>query len=509
MRCPTTLPWLLGLLLGAVPVLSGATLPARPNVLMIVIDDVAANLNSVDGEGDVLRTPALERLAARGTWFSRAYNDAPACAPSRTALLTGVHATRSGVYYNTQAYRRSATWIAGVQSLPAAFLRAGYLTAGYGKISHNSYLEDDRGDYTPGYYKLYGRKPDITHGDLDLLQHAIPGSVREIPGNSSRNWTWGVLPDEWDRDDPRRLQQDTEQANRTIALLEQPQDRPFFVACGFWRPHVRWTVPRRYYERFPLESIRLPAGYQAGDLEDVPKPGRWAATQAGHHADVVAGGRWRESIQGYLASMAYIDEQIGRVLDALERGPHRDTTLVVFLSDNGMHLGEKEHWLKYALWEQTCRVFLAIAGPGLPVQRSATPVSLVDVYPTLLRLCSLPAPAHPLDGVDLSALLAGRAAERGRPVLSTWGQGNHAIRDARYRYIRYGNGDEELYDHAADPREWRNLAADPEFAATRLRLARWLPAVDAPGVREEKFEDLSRWRDEAFLEHGPAGNRPP
>jgi arylsulfatase A-like enzyme len=486
-----------GLLLPVLAV-AAAPSPARHNVLMIVIDDVAANLNSVDGEGDVLRTPNLERLAARGTWFSRAYNDAPSCAPSRTALLTGVHATRSGVYYNTQAYRRSGTWIAGVQSLPAAFLRAGYLTAGYGKISHNAYLEDDRGDYTPGYYRMFGRKSDITHGEADLLKAVLPGSKREVPGTSSQNWTWGILPDEWDRADPAKLQQDTEQANRTIALLRQPHDRPFFVACGFWRPHVRWMVPQRYYDRFPRETIRLPAGYRPDDLEDVPPPGRWAATQAGHHADVVAGGLWRESIRGYLASMAYIDEQIGRVLDALEQGPHRDNTIVVFLSDNGMHLGEKDHWLKYALWEQTCRVFLAIAVPGLPVQRSPVPVGLIDVYPTLRQLCQLPAPDHELDGVDLSAILAGRSAARGKPVLSTWGQGNHAVRNEQYRYIRYRNGAEELYDHAADPHEWRNLAAEPRLAAVRDRLARWLPAVNAPGVREEKGEDRSRWRDEAF-----------
>jgi arylsulfatase A-like enzyme len=350
---------------------------------------------------------------------------------------------------------------------------------------------------------MFGRKADITHGDAELLTKAIPGSVREIPGTSSKNWTWGILPDEWDRDDPGRLQQDTEQANRTIAFLQQEHDRSFFVACGFWRPHVRWTVPKRYYDRFPTETIRVPEGYRADDLEDLPGPGRWAATQAGHHADVVAGGLWRESIRGYLASMAYIDEQIGRVLDALEQSSHRENTIVVFLSDNGMHLGEKDHWLKYALWEQSCRVFLAISVPGLPVQRSPVPVGLIDIYPTLLRLCSLSAPAHELDGVDLSAILAGRSMNRGKPVLSTWGQGNHALRDESFRYIRYRNGDEELYDHSTDPREWRNLAADAQYDAVRRRLSRGLPAENAPGVREEKSEDRSRWRDEAFRQPRP------
>jgi arylsulfatase A-like enzyme len=163
-----------------------------------------------------------------------------------------------------------------------------------------------------------------------------------------------------------------------------------------------------------------------------------------------------------------------------------------------MHLGEKDHWLKYALWEQSCRVFLSIRVPGRPLQRSKTPVSLIDLYPTLLRLCSLPVPGHELDGVDLSSILAGSATERGRPVLSTYGQGNHALRDARYRYIRYRNGEEELYDHENDPYEWTNVARAAQYLKAKEELARWLPTVNAPGTKEESGKDDSRWSDEAF-----------
>lgn len=469
----------------------------RLNVLMVIIDDVAANLNSVDFPDSPVRTPSLERIASRGTWFSRAYNDAPVCAGSRTALLTGVHATRSGVYYNTQAYRRADTWIAQVQSLPASFLRAGYTTAGFGKISHGGYQKDDAGDYSPGYFRMMAAT-EVTHTDPGLLQHIQPGSRREIPGNSSKNWTWGVLPDDWDRADPTKLQQDTEQANRTIAFLEQEHVKPFFVACGFWRPHVRWTVPQRYYDRFPLESVAIPRGYKPDDLEDLPPAARWLAVHRREHADVVSGALWREAVRGYLASMAYIDEQIGRLLDALERSAHRDNTIVVFLSDNGMHLGEKDHWLKYALWEQSCRVFLSIHVPGLPTQRRDTPVGLIDLYPTLQHLCALPAPAHELDGLDLTPILTGRSTERGKPVLSTYGQGNHAIRNAQYRYIRYRNGEEELYDHRSDPHEWTNLARNPRYQQVKDEMSRWLPTVNAPGTKEEPGVDDSRWSDEAF-----------
>ena len=483
----------------AEPATQPTSRPARPlNVLFIIIDDVAATLHSVNGNPGPLRTPNIERLASRGTWFTRAYADAPACCPSRTALVTGVHSAKSGVYYNTQGYRRAKTPIANVQSLPGAFLHRGYLTASFGKLIHSGFQADDVADYTPGYQKMHGRKEHVTHTDTALLKHVIPGSVREIPG--AANWTWGILPDDWDRDDPAKLQEDTEQANRTIALLNTKQDRPFFLACGFWRPHVRWTVPQRYYDRFPLEKIDLPAGYRVGDLDDVPKPGRWLATHSKDHAEVVASDMWKKSLQGYYASMTYIDEQIGRVLDALESGPHKDDTIVVFFSDNGMHLGEKDHWLKYALWEQSCRVFLSISVPGFPQQRSETPVGLIDLYPTLTTLCGVPRPAtHTLDGIDLTEILSGRSRERGRPVLSTYGRGNHAIRDAQYRYIRYRNGDEELYEHASDPHEFTNLAADERLSDVKARLRQFLPSEDAPDVPELNPEkDGSRWQDEAF-----------
>lgn len=471
-----------------------------PNVVMIVIDDVAPQIHSV-GQPSPVPTPNIERLASRGTWFTRAYADAPACCPSRTAMLTGVHSARSGVYYNTQSYTRPGSWLADAESMPAHFLRNGYLTASYGKLYHSRDQVDHAAEFTPGYFKKHAVVGDVTHNDAGLFKNILPGSVHEIPGKTSRNWTWGILPDDWDRDDPAKLQQDTEQANHTIDLVSKRHDQPFFVACGFWRPHVQWTVPQRYYDRFPLDQIELPAGYKPDDLADLPKPGRWIAAHRGEHKEIVDGDMWKRSIQGYYASLAYVDEQIGRVLDAVERGPNRDDTIVIFLSDNGMHLGEKDHWLKYMLWEQACRVFLSVSVPGAPKQTVASPVSLIDLYPTLVDLCGLPTPTkQTLDGVNLAPLLAGKTADRGRPVLMTYGRGNHAVRDARYRYIRYRNGDEELYDHQSDPYEWKNLANESAHADVKARLAKSLPAQDAPDVPEINGGkgDGSRWEDEAF-----------
>jgi arylsulfatase A-like enzyme len=467
------------LLLLGVTVASAAT-ATKPNVLFLIIDDHGPGLHSVLQPQSRVRTPNMERLAARGTWFTRAYVDSPACCPSRTAFLTGVHTAKSGVYYNSQAYRRTTTAIAKAETLPGRFLRGGYLTAGHGKIAHNRYLEDDVADYSPGHYKIFNRAADVTHTDAGLLQHIVPGTLRKMWHDS---WNHGVLPDDWDRGDPRKLQQDTQQADRTIALLRARHAQPFFVACGFWRPHVAWTVPQRYYDLFPPETLETTAGHKPDDLDDLPKVARWLATHRGEHDFIVKNGLWQKSLQAYYASIAYVDEQIGRVLDALEAGPNRDNTILVFASDNGWHTGEKNHWSKFYLSELACRVVFAISGPGLKRQVSDTPVGLIDIYPTLVSLAGLTPPrAHTLDGVDLSTILRGASAARGRPVLSTYGPGNHSIRDPRYRYTRFSNGTEELYDHDRDPHEWTNLAADPRHAATKSRLAAHLPKTDAPPI---------------------------
>lgn len=489
-------------LLPGVMALAAPSSPARPNVLVIFIDDHPYTLASVDRPSPV-PTPNIQRLAARGTWFSNGYCDAPSCGPSRTAFLTGVRSSRSGVYYNGQSYRRNKEFISKVTTLPGQFLKNGYLTVGYGKVAHNSFLMDDIGDYSPGYYKWMDNPQDVTHTNKDLLKYIIPGTRRTIPGKSSPTWDWGMLPDDWDRDDPAKIQQDTQQANRTIEVLRTAHDRPFFMVCGFYRPHIPWSVPKRYFDRFPLDSIQLPEGYKEDDLEDLPKPGRWIATNRGEHAEIVAAGMWKKCLQGIYASTAYVDEQIGRILDALEKSDYNKNTIVVFAADNGFHVGEKNHWLKFALWEQTSRVVFAVSVPGMPVQKSKSPVSLLDVYPTLMTLCGLPAPeTHTFDGVDLTKLLAGKVKDRGQPVLTTYGRGNHSLRDDRYRYIRYRNGQEEFYDEQKDPYEWQNLANDPKYAKAKAALAKWLPATDAQDVYPNKGSPLkdASWSDEAFVE---------
>lgn len=488
--------WLFPLLL-VCAVTRGASSPL--NLLFIIIDDHGPMLHDVFQSSPV-HTPNMQRIANRGTWFTHAYVDAPACCPSRTAFLTGVHATTSGVYYNSQAYRRTMAPIGQVDILPQHFLKNGYLTAGYGKIAHNRFLEDDTNAFTPGYYKMLNRAADVTHTDAELMKHIVPGSLQEMWSDA---WTWGVLPDDWDRDDPKKLQQDTEFANHTIALLRQKHEQPFFVTCGFWRPHVKWTVPKRYYDLYPLEKIEISQGYRADDLDDVPAAARWLATHRGEHDYIVKAGLWKKCLQAYYASISYVDEQIGRVLDALEAGPNRDNTIVVFTSDNGWHTGEKNHWSKFYLSELACRVVFAIAVPGMKPQVVASPVGLIDLYPTLLSLTGVPRPAtHALDGTDLSGILRGLTKERGAPVLSTYGRECHSLRDGRFRYTRYRNGAEELYDHENDPNEWTNVAGDERYAAAKARLAAALPKVNAAEIafasEKDRLGDINMWEDAAF-----------
>jgi arylsulfatase A-like enzyme/lysophospholipase L1-like esterase len=482
--------------------------PARPNILFIIIDDHPSNMTSVLHDSPV-HTPNIERLAARGTWFTHAYANVPTCAASRASFLTGVAAWKSGVYFNRDGFRRTTTPIARAVTMQRHFLDHGYLTAGYGKIAHTAFQDDNLGDYTPGYFQGHAAKKYVRHDDNDLVRHIIPETLR-VPDPTYLPTRFGALPDDWDRDDPAKLQQDTEQANRAIAFLRASHEQPFFLSLGFWRPHSERIVPKRYFDLYPLESIQIPPSFRADDLDDVPAPGRRQATHQGTHAAVVNAGLLREYLRSYYASVSYVDEQIGRVLDALESSPHARNTIVVFSSDNGYNAGEKNMWAKFALWEQTCRVSLAISGPGLPRQIASTPVSLLDIYPTLVDLCGLPRPSdHELDGIDLAPILKGEKQERGQPVVSIYGEGNRSITDGRFRYISYRNGDEELYDLDRDRYEWTNLAHAPKYAAIKAGLARLLPAHDAPeiepsGRRDGSELDAETFRQIATAPVGPA-----
>lgn len=462
----------------------------KPNVLLLMVDDHSDWFTP--GEMTPAHTPNLKRWSKQMVAFSNAYCAAPACGPSRSSLITGVAPHRSGVYYNNQAYRKADTWIAGVENLPQCFRANGYLTASFGKIVHTSYQQHDAHCWDSDYYH-----PHTNKDDTDLEPHTTETVTTDIG-----MFKWGQLPDTWDREDRERMQQDTKRVEDFKQLLSEKHDKPFFCGLGIYRPHLHWYVPKRYFDLYPLDEIRIPEGFKEDDLEDVPACARWLAMRRGFHRELTKRGLWKQAIQAYLAAISYADDMIGRALDALAASPYADNTIVIFCSDNGWHVGEKFHWSKFALWEKACRVPMMARVPGMTPHGAicAEPVSLLDIYPTLVSLCGLTPPSsHELDGIDISPLLRDPSASRGEPALTTHGAGCHAIRDKRYRYIRYRNGAEELYDHDRDPHEWKNLAAAPALTGAKQRLAAYLPRSDAPNVRFASGDEASKgWDTRVF-----------
>ncbi|MDP6443590.1 MAG: sulfatase, partial [Pirellulaceae bacterium] len=282
-------------------------------------------------------------------------------------------------------------------------------------------------------------------------------------------------------------------------FLRQRHDKPFFLATGVFRPHLPWYAPREYFELYPLDEIALPE-VPPDDLADVPPAGRKIAEYRGDEWKYVRDQqRWREAVQAYLASISFADALVGQLLRALDESPYAENTIVVLWSDHGWHLGEKHHWHKFTLWEEATRVPLIIAAPGVTTRGSRTsqPVGLIDLYPTLVDLCDLPA-NNRLDGVSLSGLLSDSSAKSQRPALTSHGRGSHAVRSQRYRFIRYADGSEELYDHRNDPHEWTNLANRAEHAELKRELAGWIPkeeAKPAPTKRAYEFDPIRYvWR---------------
>jgi arylsulfatase A-like enzyme len=260
-------------------------------------------------------------------------------------------------------------------------------------------------------------------------------------------------------------------------VLSRRHAGPFFLAVGIFRPHVPWFNPKAYVDQYPLEDIQVPV-VPEDDLEDLGEWARLRATdRASRHDKLVDFGEWEQAVRAYQASITFSDAMIGRVLDALERSAFKDNTIVVVWSDHGYHLGEKHHWHKRTLWERSTRVPLIIHAPNQKGagRKSSRAVNLIDLYPTLLELCGLPErPGFDLDGVSLVPLLEEPEREWNRASITTYLEGNHALRNDRWRYIRYATGDEELYDHSRDPHEWHNLAYEKDYQQIRADLSRQL-----------------------------------
>ncbi|MSU48688.1 MAG: iduronate-2-sulfatase [Opitutus sp.] len=453
---------------------ASAAQPApRPNVLFIAVDDLRDWMHYL-GDKQVI-TPNFDRLARMGVSFTRSYAISTVCNPSRTATLTGLRPGTSGVYGNATDWR---TALPEVVTLPAHFKANGYEVLGTGKIFHDAYVRaSDWNEWRPESDAALGR-------DNQAIALKKTGKLPAGAFTIGRNV---VTP----LDAPDSDLADHQNATWTIAQLQRRHAQPLFLALGLRKPHPLFEVPRRFFELYPIDQIQLPK-VSDHDRDDLPPDGLRMAGPTAEHDEIVQAGKWRELVQAYLACITFTDAQLGRVLDGLAASPHRDNTIIVLWSDHGWHLGEKQHWHKFTLWEEATRAPLLWVAPGVtqPGGVCERTVDFTHIYPTLCDLAGLPRPAH-VGGLSIRPLLANPKAPWSTPAVSTFKFGNHAVRSERWRYIRYVNGDEELYDHDADPLEWKNLAGDPMFAAIKKELAQWLPkenkpVADAPGGKQTK-----------------------
>ena len=432
------------------------------NVLMLVSDDMNSWLlqNPERYTGKVI-APNLKTLGEGGVIFKNAYAAAPVCSPSRTAFFSGVAPWKSGIYNNAQTINKSkALNNEAVLSLAGLFKKGGYGTFGYGKITHGW-------DQKEHWDEHVGHKRDP----------APPGSPLAKLSGGEQDWGPSHLTEE--------QMNDTGGADKAIAVLNKKHDKPFFLAYGAHKPHMPWYVPKRYFDMYPLDKIVLP-DLKADDLEDLPPLAKAVSDGIGSFADkVIESGKHKEAVQAYLATTTYVDTQIGRVLDALEKSPYKDNTIVVFLTDNGFHLAEKHHWQKTTLWEEGTHIVLMFRAPGVSKAGGVSErfVSLMDIYPTLAELCGLTPPAY-IDGRSLAPLLKNPKA----PWESTAITGlcdkiktdlaYISIRHELGRYTRYGADQEEFYDTTKDPHEWTNQINNPEYATTVKTLRALVPSFE-------------------------------
>jgi arylsulfatase A-like enzyme len=441
-----------------------------PNVLMISIDDLNDWTGFLGGHPDAL-TPHMDALAKRGRNFTNAHCAVPVCSPSRVSVMSGVAATTHGSYELGPKYEDLPA-LKDAPTIQRTFKDNGYSTLAGGKVLHHGFGGRLAGDND----RSLGRK-----------RSPRPKKPMNRPADWSGAWDWGAYPEK-----------DAEMADFQLAesaakALGESFEKPFFMSVGFFRPHVPLFVPPKWFELYDAEKITLPNNPKS-DLDDLPKNflGINHYAVAPTHAEVIEHGRQRSMTQAYLASISFVDHCVGIVLDALESSPHADNTIIVLWSDHGFHLGEKQHWAKRTLWEESTRVPLLFAGPGIaPGQACPEPASLLDIYPTLVELCKLPENSH-LEGLSLAPQLSDPTTPRERPAITSSYFGNHSIRSRDWRWIVYSDGAEELYDHRNDPDEFHNLADDAKHKAIRDQLARWLPKKAAAEFKARSERDRVR-----------------
>lgn len=479
----------------------------RPNVLFIACDDMNDWVGFLKGHPDTL-TPNMDRLAKRGIVFERAYCASPICGPSRAAVLTGLTPETSGVYNNQGTYLDR---VPDAVTLPKFFKNHGYLVMGAGKINHamGCVVPDNYHEFGPDAGAIGGpftwqelsMKPgkdekrkdiagisdDIESGivkdvypgkviERGTLKHTLPlngiDNRTDRPANGYNTFDWGPVS-VGDDEMP-----DGKMASWAEQKMKADYTVPFFMAVGFYRPHQPWYAPAQYFKPFEGKALALPPTRDQ-DLADLGEAARQYAHYpwSGSFATVQKYNQWQDAIRGYLASIHFVDAQVGRLLDALDASPYAGNTIVVLWSDHGWELGEKEHWGKHSPWEGSMRVPMVIIPPKnmkLPAGRSQGFASLLDLYPTLADMCGLKVPAG-LDGKSLKPVITGAQKEVRDHIVTTLGRSTFSIRKGDSKLIRYYDGSEEFYDLKKDPNEFDNQIGTQGYSDTISALRKLAP----------------------------------
>ena len=440
---------------------------SKPNVIFIAIDDYRDFASFLDGHPNII-TPNLDKLADSATVFSNAHCQAAMCSPSRASLLTGIQPSTSGAY-GFQPWRK-VDILESADTIPMLFKKNGYTTKGTGKIFHGSPpsqgpREEDWDEYWPSI-----KNPAIKfHGEVPKGPSEL-GNLEYGPSNID-DYECG----------------DYQHASWIIDQLNKKHDKPFFLGLGLYRPHLPFVVPKKYFDLY--DNIDLSIIVQK-EMKDIPNAGLYWVNKKVHEY-ILKHGLAEDIRKAYMACVSFMDAQVGRVLNALEKSKYADNTIVVFWGDNGFHLGEKQHWRKFTLWKEATRVPLIIKDPRYSTgQTCYRPAGLIDIFPTLVELCELSRPKQELEGHSLVPLLKDPNTEWNIPALTTHGRDSHALTFQEWKYIRYFDGSEELYHLYTDRFEWHNLAKKKNYSNVINNLKKYLPknsVPNRPGSTLKKF----------------------
>lgn len=435
--------------------------PKKPfNVLMIAVDDLNDWIGCMGGHPDT-KTPNIDKLASHGLLFMNAHCQGTMCNPSRISIMWGKRPSSTGFYSNHFPAKREPKYFEKQTSLARHFAANNYKTITAGKIYHGSWLPSKDFD-------IVGPRP----GQWSKHDTAI----QKKPKHYHKIWDFG--PQAYDE----KLFVDYEIASWGAEQLKVKHKKPFFMTLGFMRPHVPFFPPARVYNNQGESKLPSVKENDWNDLSDAAKKLTLSNKKIPTHEWMKQENRWPEAVRSYLACVQWVDEQIGRVLEALEKSPYADNTIIILYSDHGYHLGEKQRWSKFSLWERTTRVPFIVSVPGAAKGVSQQPVELLSIYPTLIDLCGLTS-NEDIEGVSIKPLIKNPKAIWEHVAISTLGQNNHSIRDKRWRYIQYADGSAELYDHKTDPNEWSNLMAtvlNQDHKKVIERLKKHLPKLNLP-----------------------------